>query len=131
MVIGGLGGGDGTRGVRTDVDCMKDDERNPCSYAQVLATLLALVGAEVELTVSAKPRLSRHLICGRGVLNAGPELGSDEDALIPVRVGGTDLVLKRAWLVSAWRGRSRSWLALLFEGDVLVEIERVADSAPS
>ena len=92
--------------------------------------MLALVGADVELTVSAKPRLSRHLVFGRGVLNAGPELGSDDDALIPVRVGNTDLVLRRAWLASAWRGRSRSWLALLFEGDVLVEIERVADPDP-
>jgi len=46
-------------------------------------------------------------------------------------VGGIDLVLKRAWLANAWSGRSRSWLALLFEGDVLVEIEWVADSEPS
>ena len=114
------------------MDCIKDyEERNPCSYAQVLATVLGLVGAEVELTVSGKPRVSRQLIYGRGVLNAGPELGSDEDALIPVRVGGIDLVLKRAWLANAWSGRSRSWLALLFEGDVLVEIEWVADSEPS
>ncbi len=101
-----------------------------CSYPEALAALLALVESEVELTVTAKARSSRQLLVARGVLDAGPELGTDEDALIPLAVGEAEVALKGAWLEGAWRSRSGSHLALLFEGGVLVEIERASKLEP-
>ena len=107
-----------------------DEESEPCSYAEALAALLALVGSEVELTVTAKARSSRQLLAARGPLDAGPELGTDEDSLIPLSMGDAEIALKRAWLKGAWRSGSGSHLALLFEGGVLVEIERAPEPEP-
>lgn len=99
------------------------EESEPCTYAEALAALLALVGSEAELTVTAQARSSRPLLSARGMLGAGPELGTEDDALIPLTVGESELALNGAWLERAWRSRSGSQLALLFEGGVLVEIE--------
>lgn len=106
------------------------EDSEACTYAEALATLLALVGSEVELSVTAQARPSRQLVSSRGALNAGPELGTDEDALIPFDVGGVQLALKAAWLECAWRELGGASLALLFEGGVLVELDRVADHLP-
>jgi hypothetical protein len=103
------------------------DSLDPCGYPEVLATLLELVGREVELSVLASQQGARELVSLRGLLEAGPELGSDEDSLMPVAVGDGQLALKDAWIERAWRDPGGPALALLFSGGVLVEIEPVAE----
>lgn len=86
-------------------------------------TLLALVDREVELSVRAESNETRQLLFASGRLRAGPELGTEADALIPVSVGEVELALKGAWIESAWRDDSDSSLVLLFRGGVLVELD--------
>lgn len=99
----------------------------PASYEDVLATLLALVGREVELVVISDIRPTRRIVSAQGMLRAGPELGEGTDALLPIAVGGFDVALKRSWVDAGWCDPDGPWLALLFEGGVLVEIDPVAD----
>ena len=101
--------------------------QSPCSYAEVLATLLALVEREVELTVRSEAHGSRQLVVARGRLEAGPELDLDEDALIPIAVGQAEVALKRSWVERAWCDPDAPSLALRFAGGVLVELDPVEE----
>lgn len=101
----------------------------PCTFTEALATLLSLVDREVELSVRAESSPTRQLVFASGPLRAGPELGIELDALIPVSVGGVELALKGAWIESAWRDESESSLALLFRGGVLVELDLAQEPA--
>jgi hypothetical protein len=102
--------------------------REPCAYSDVLARLLELIGTEVEISVTAQRRPARQLIAAVGRLEAGPELGGDDDPLLPIAVGGVELAVKDGWVKSAWRDPRDSSLALLFHGGVLVEIERAPET---
>jgi len=104
------------------------DESEPCTFQEVLAALMALIGEEVELTVTPASRSARSLVFAQGILRAGPVLGSGEDTLVAVWIGNADLALKRSWLERAWRSPSGSWLELLFVDGVMVEIDRVEES---
>jgi hypothetical protein len=95
----------------------------PCAYSEALVTLLALVGRVVDLSVRAESVSTRQLVFASGPLRAGPELGSEPDALIPVSVGDVELALKEAWIERAWKDGTDTSLALLFAGGLLVELD--------
>lgn len=95
----------------------------PCGFAELLAALLGLVGETVVLSVFAHEQTGRLLATTEGRLEAGVELGTDDDSLLPIRVGETELMVKAGWLERSWRDPSDASLAVLFHGGVVVEIE--------
>jgi len=109
------------------MSAIDSDDSRPCTYSEALVALLALVDREVELSVRAESSPTRQLVFASGPLRAGPELGTEPDALIPVSVGEVELALKGAWIERAWRDGSDTSLALLFRGGVLVELDLVRE----
>ena len=89
----------------------------------------AMVDREVELSVRAESSPTRQLAFASGPLRAGPELGSEPDALIPISVGEVELAVKGAWIENAWRDDSESSLSFLFRGGVLVELDLAQEPA--
>ncbi len=112
-----------------EMSAKASDDSRPCTYGEALVTLLALVDREVELSVRAESSPTRQLAFASGPLRAGPELGTEPDALIPVSVGDVELALRGAWIENAWRDDSESSLALLFRGGVLVELDLAQEPA--